>query len=200
MHHLITTKSPIILASKSPRRRELLQGIFHDLLVVPSSFDESSIQVSNPGEYVKELSLCKASSVAKIYSNNWVIGADTIVEIDNEIIGKPHNKSEAIVMLRRLSGVIHRVYTGYTILCKNEGSVVTKSVSTNVEFKVLSTEEIKYYVSTGEPFGKSGGYAIQGIGSFIVKKIYGSYTSVMGLPICEVMEDLIVMNVVKMKT
>ena len=188
----------IILASQSPRRRYLLEQAGIEFSVIPSSFDESSIRLSSPKIYVKQLADGKARDVSEKYPASWVIGADTIVFIDGTILGKPGSKSEARAMLERLSGKTHQVLTGYCICCQSAARSFTDAVKTEVQFKKLTDAEIDWYLNSGEPFGKAGAYAIQGIGTFLVRRINGSYTNVVGLPVCEVVEFLIGENVIEL--
>ena len=116
---------------------------------------------------------------------------DTVVVIDGKILGKPSSKKDARAMLRRLSGRTHQVHTGYAVRCDGRNKRFCEAVCTDVRFKTLNNAEIEWYVSSGEPFDKAGAYAIQGIGTFLVKSINGSYTNVVGLPVCEVIELLI---------
>ncbi len=187
----------IILASKSPRRKYLLSKAGLDFDVLPSSVDESNLPLDAPGPYVTKLSQAKAEDIAAQHPDSWVIGADTIVVIDGEILGKPIGLEAARRMLSRLSGQTHQVYTGYTIRCRHAEKSISESVCTDVVFKQLSEAEIEWYIQTGEPFDKAGAYAIQGLGTFLVKRINGSYTNVVGLPVCEVIEHLIRENVVR---
>jgi septum formation protein len=180
-----------VLASKSPRRRYLLKQAGLDFLVVPSQVDESKIVINDPESYVIELAKAKAEDIAQRYPESWVIGADTIVVIDDAILGKPQSKDDARNMLLRLSGRTHQVYTGFAICCKAGKRIFSQVVKTDVLFKELSDEEIQWYVHTPEPFDKAGAYAIQGIGTFLIRSIHGSYTNVVGLPVCEVIEFLI---------
>lgn len=186
----------IILASKSPRRRYLLEQAGLRIAVIPSRVDESGVAVGTPKSYVRELAEAKARDVSGRYPDDWVIGADTIVVIDGAVLGKPASVAEAEEMLRRLSGKRHQVLTGYCIRCKVLGRSVSAVVATEVRFKDLSQAEIDWYIRTREPFDKAGAYAIQGIGTFLVKSINGSYTNVVGLPVCEVVEFLIKEGVV----
>lgn len=181
----------LILASKSPRRRYLLGQAGLDFSVIPSAVDESSIAISSPALYAKELAEAKAMDVAESHPDSWVIGADTIVLIDGLILGKPESKQHAIEMLERLSGHTHQVITGYCICHKSSGKCIADSVQTDVTFKKLSDREINWYTHTSEPFDKAGAYAIQGLGTFLVKSIHGSYSNVVGLPVCEIIEHLI---------
>ena len=167
-----------------------------DFEVIPSGLDESLISVTTPKEYVIELAQAKAGDISSKFPNKWVIGADTVVVIDGSILGKPRTTEEAKTMLARLSGRVHQVYTGFAIRNESRGKLFSKAVKTDVRFKKLSDEEIQWYVHTPEPFDKAGAYAIQGIGTFLVKSINGSYTNVVGLPVCEVIEFLIKEGVV----
>jgi septum formation protein len=183
-------RSRLILASKSPRRNELLEQAGLTFSVIPSDFDESTVALSNPESYVITLAESKALDISLKYPDAWVIGADTIVLIDRLILGKPASRKEAYDMLQRLSGKTHQVLTGYCICCKNKNRFFSETVKTDVRFKKLNTAEINWYIQTGEPFDKAGGYAIQGLGTFLVRSINGSYTNVVGLPVCEVIEYL----------
>jgi septum formation protein len=189
-------KSNLILASQSPRRRYLLEQAGLSFSVIPSCFDEDSVHLTTPVELVVTLAESKANEIAANHPESWVIGADTIVTIDDSILGKPANPAEARQMLKKLSGQTHYVYTGFAIICKHEQVTVTDTVETKVTFKELTDQEIDWYIQTGEPFDKAGAYAIQGMGTFLVKRINGSYTNVVGLPVCEVIEVLIKMGVV----
>lgn len=181
----------LILASKSPRRRYLLQQAGLSFSVVPSSIDEASVPVSSPETYAKALSEAKAENVSIKFPEKWVIGADTIVLKDGAILGKPDSKAQARAMLKQLSGQTHQVLTGFAICCKSKNGKYSETVKTQVLFKSLTDKEIEWYIHTKEPFDKAGAYAIQGLGTFLVKSINGSYTNVVGLPVCEVIEILI---------
>lgn len=181
----------LILASRSPRRRYLLKKAGLDFTVIPSDFDESSVRLSSPESYVKSLAQAKAEDISQKYPDSWIIGADTIVFVDNTILGKPASRDEARAMLQNLSAKTHQVHTGYCICHQATGHLFTECVTTDVSFKSLSDKEIDWYINSGEPFDKAGAYAIQGIGTFLVRRINGSYTNVVGLPVCEVLEYLI---------
>jgi septum formation protein len=189
----------IILASKSPRRRYLLEQAGLSFSVIPSSIDETSVPISSPETYVRVLSEAKAHSVSEKYPEKWVIGADTIVLKDGAILGKPGSKAEARTMLKQLSGQTHQVLTGYAICCKANDRKFSETIKTEVLFKNLADQEIEWYIHTTEPFDKAGAYAIQGLGTFLVKSINGSYTNVVGLPVCEVIEFLIKEGVLNIK-
>jgi septum formation protein len=181
----------LILASKSPRRKYLLQQAGLHFTVIPGTFDESTIPLESPQEYVKVLAEAKALDVSEKYPDSWIIGADTIVAIDGKLLGKPASRGDARTMLHRLSDRTHQVYTGYCIRCATKARVHSETVKTDVRFKHLSDDEIEWYIHTREPFDKAGAYAIQGLGTFLVKSINGSYTNVVGLPVCEVVAFLI---------
>lgn len=186
----------LILASQSPRRRYLLKQAGLNFTVIPSRFDENSVSLSSPETYVRILAEAKAQDISIKYPESWVIGADTIVLINGTILGKPNSRDEARTMLKRLSGQTHQVLTGYCICCKAKAESFSETITTEVLFKNLTDKEIEWYIHTEEPFDKAGAYAIQGWGTFIVKSIHGSYTNVVGLPVCEVIEFLIQKGVV----
>ena len=181
----------IILASKSPRRRYLLEQAGLKFSVIPSSIDEAKTPLCSPDTYVRILSEAKADDISKKYPEKWVIGADTIVLKNNDILGKPRSRDEARTMLKQLSGQVHQVLTGYAVCCKAKNKMFSETIKTDVQFKNLTHDEIEWYVHTTEPFDKAGSYAIQGLGTFLVQSINGSYTNVVGLPVCEVIEFLI---------
>ena len=171
----------IILASNSPRRKELLKYISNDFIVKPSNVDETipkDIPVELSAEYLAKL---KASAIAQEYPNDLVIGCDTIVLHNNRILGKPSNENECFEYLKSLSNDTHKVITGVCLIYQNR--VTSFSEVTEGTFHLLTDDEIYKYISTKEPFDKAGGYAIQGYGSLLVKKIHGDYFNVVGLPI-----------------
>ena len=180
----------LILASESPRRYELLKQVGLDFDVIPSRIEEDFVKGESPRKHVHRLAEAKALEVARRYPGRWVVAADTIVYVDHSILGKPKSREEARKMLRRLSGKEHRVLTGFSVhhLEKRKGD--RQTVQTAVKVKKLTQEEIEWYVKTEEPFDKAGGYAIQGMGSFMIESIKGSYTNVVGLPVCELIQML----------
>jgi len=189
----------LILASRSPRRKYLLEQAGLSFSVIPSSIDETSVPISSPETYVRVLSEAKADNVSEKYPGKWVIGADTIVLKDRTILGKPGSRDEARTMLKQLSGKTHQVFTGYSICCKVKSRKFSETIKTQVLFKNLTDQEIEWYIHTTEPFDKAGAYAIQGLGTFLVKSINGSYTNVVGLPVCEVIEFLIKEGILNIK-
>ena len=178
----------IILASKSPRRKQILEQVGLKFTVEVSDFDETQIKFKTPQEMVKKLSLEKAKVIAAKNPDAIIIGADTTVIIKNEIIGKPTSKQDAVRILKLLSGNVHEVVTGFAVISGKKS--VTKHVTSKVKFKKLSEAEIKAYVKTGEPMDKAGGYGIQDKGGLFVEDIQGDYSNVVGLPIFAVSEVL----------
>ena len=190
-------KTPlIVLASKSPRREQLLKQIGLNFIVVPSNIDEKKISIISNDLYVSKLAYLKAENVSNQYKNSWVIGADTVVALDNDCLGKPGSKEEAYFMLKKLSGKKHKVITGYTIINKKKEKKFSEIIKTDVIFRIISDLEIEAYINTKEPFDKAGSYAIQGYGAAFVNNICGSYTNVVGLPVCEIINYLIKEKVV----
>ena len=189
MQHYISKKRPLILASASLRRKELLNSANIPFIAEQSNISEDFPEAS-PELLTTELAFKKASAV---HANKkwWTLGADTIVTYSGAILEKPNDADDAIKMLKILSGREHIVTTGFCIVDPLGNKVHSEPVSTIVSFKELSTDEIERYVATGECFGKAGAYAIQGIGAFMAKKIKGSYSNVVGLPIYEVIQALI---------
>ena len=186
----IDSKNKLILASASPRRKELLKSIRIPFIVAPAEIDELVQDGEEPEAHVQRLAHEKAFEISKKYQDSWVLGADTIVVIDGRILGKPSDETEAVEMLSILSGRTHVVFTGYAIinLCYPDMKTVAYTRS-EVFIRTLSKAEIQGYVLTGEPMDKAGAYAIQDVGAAIVERIYGSYTNVVGLPLCEVTRD-----------
>jgi septum formation protein len=187
------TETPqLVLASASPRRRELLERLGLAFAVVPSRAEEVLLPGESPREHVMRLSADKAREVADRpeVTGRWFLGSDTVVLRDEEVLGKPRDEAEAEQMLESLSGRSHQVLSGYAVLDRETGATVAGAVATAVHFKELTETEIAGYIATREPLDKAGAYAIQGIGAFMVLGIEGSYTNVVGLPLCEVVEVL----------
>ncbi len=173
---------PVILASQSPRRREIFRYFSLPFEQVSHSFDESSFPTNvSPEEYAKGLSLEKAKDVAARYKESVIVAADTIVVIDGVILSKPKDRADASRMLHSLSGKWHRVITGVTV--GSNGTFKTDSAETRVLLNSVTEEEIQSLLDRGEWHDKVGGYAIQGVGSLLVRRIDGDYYNVMGLPV-----------------
>jgi septum formation protein len=180
----------IILASASPRRKELLEKIGLKFEVDASGCEEEINTGLDPSELVRQLAIKKAKSVAARHKNALIIAADTIGVMGDKILGKPHTEDEACKMLHEISGKSHLVITGFSILDTTTNKIVTGIVNTRVYIKKLTGQEIDAYVKTGESLDKAGAYAIQGMGAVIVEKIEGDYYNVMGLPLHALTEAL----------
>jgi septum formation protein len=180
----------LILASASPRRRELLEQAGVAFSVIPSNADEQVLTAEAPEDYALRVAKAKAQDVANKHPAHWVLGADTIVVVDDLILGKPKDTADGQRMLRLLSGRRHQVMTAFVLTAANGQEYKRQIVTTTVIFKSLTDEQIQEYLATGEPFDKAGAYAVQGIGAALVEKVEGSYTNVVGLPIDEVLEAL----------
>lgn len=187
----------IVLASASPRRRELLEqiGIKFDIVVSNEPEDEIDKSLS-PENYTSELALMKACNVAKKLTgtkrkDSLIIAADTVVYSDGKILGKPKDSDDAFRILKSLSGKAHEVYTGICVMRLTDGYATSKSIKTTVKFKELTDKTIKAYIKTGEPADKAGAYGIQGRGAVLVEEIYGDYFNVVGLPLSALYDVLI---------
>jgi septum formation protein len=190
------TLQPFVLASESPRRRQLLRSMGLTFEVVASGIDEEDDVEQAPMTLAASHAREKAQAVSSRYPHSWVLSADTVVALAGRVFGKPASAEEAVAMLQHLSGREHQVVTG---LCLMRGDPAFKrvgTVKTEVRFKALSDAEIRAYVKTGEPFDKAGAYGIQGMGAFLVESIHGSYTNVVGLPLCETLKWLLEQRVV----
>lgn len=180
----------IILASASPRRFELLASAGIEFGVCPGDVPEEPLPGELPLDHVLRLARDKAYEAASRVEGRYFIGADTIVLCEGEIMGKPKDQADAERMLRRLSGIPHEVITGFAVFDREHDGIICKAVTTRVYFKTLRNEEIRDYIATGCPMDKAGAYAIQGGAAHMVERIEGSYTNVVGLPLCEVVEAL----------
>ena len=174
----------MILASNSPRRRELLRNAGFDFDVRPSGVEESRLPHESPEDFTRRLARDKALDVARqSEAESLVLGADTVVAVDGEILEKPVDAADAARMLRTLSGRTHRVITALCLIRAPERVLAWRHETTSVTFRKLTDEEIKHYVASGEPFDKAGGYAIQGLASRFVPRVEGCYFNVVVLPI-----------------
>ena len=180
-----------ILASRSPRRQELLTTILPEFSIQVSAADETLPAGTPPDEAVRLLALRKASAVLALQpapGEALVIGSDTVVSVDGRILGKPHSQEECLEMLQLLSGRRHTVYTGVALLRGDRQRIFHEAAG--VEFWPLSPREAGWYASTPEPYDKAGGYGVQGLGSLLVKGIEGDYFTVMGLPVSRLWREL----------
>lgn len=173
----------IILASGSPRRREILSNMGFEVEVVPSADERPPERDMSPEDTVQYLAVEKGGEAKSHYPDEIVVSADTVVVLDGEIMGKPRDREDARRMLTLLSGRTHRVLTAYAVFYK--GKSLSKVVSTDVEFYNLTASEINWYLDTGEPFDKAGAYGVQGLGAYMVKAISGDYLNVVGFPLAD---------------
>lgn len=172
---------PLVLASGSPRRRALLQGLGVSFSIRPADLDESQLPGETPDQHVERLARDKAAAASR--SNELVLAADTVVILDGEILGKPRDSAEARAMLERLAGRLHTVLTGVAVLDRRKERSAHGIARTEVRIATMTAREIAWYVDTGEPMDKAGAYAIQGLGALFVEAIEGNYSNVVGLPI-----------------
>ncbi|MHB1127734.1 MAG: Maf family protein [Bacillota bacterium] len=179
----------IVLASASPRRQHLLAQLGLDFQVMVSNVEEKT-RCQQPTGMVKELALAKATSIAGGLARGLVIGADTIVVLGGQVLGKPSSPSDAAKMLSKLSGCTHHVVTGVAVVDVETLRALVEAEITSVSFRDLSEEEIAGYVASGEPMDKAGGYGIQGLGAVLVKEIHGCYFNVVGLPLARLAQIL----------
>ncbi len=193
----------LILASRSPRRIELLKNLGLEIEVRPSDFSEKHDPHINPAENTLKNAKGKVASVigrmSYPYEHGWVLGADTVVVADGEIMGKPSDEKDARRMLKILSGRVHYVYSAFYLLNTANECSYGKSVRSEVKFRKLKEEEIEWYIETGEPMDKAGAYGVQGLGSIFIEEIRGSYTNVVGLPICELVEAMLRLGAVRLR-
>ncbi len=174
----------LVLASTSPRRKELLGQLGLRFDIIPSEFDEGTITTADPAQLVRELAIGKARAVLSgLIGETIVIGADTIVLLDGEILGKPCDEAAARAMLASLAGRTHRVLTGVALIHLPDGREVVDHTETAVTMRPLTPGQIDAYVASGEPMDKAGAYAVQGLGSVLVERLEGDYFTVVGLPL-----------------
>lgn len=192
----LRTKAGFILASASPRRRTLLQNLGLDFEIFEARIEERPEPGETPQEFVLRAACDKVSVISARNPASWVLGADTVVVHGNRILGKPKNSAEALQVLLSLSGRRHLVHTGFSLKNEEEQALVSRVVTTEVSFFHFTREVAAAYVATGEPLDKAGAYGIQGIGGFLVEKINGSYSNVVGLPLVEVIQELLHFKVV----
>jgi len=185
----------IILASASPRRRNILSKAGIKFEIIESKFPEEKISLKDPHKLTQKLSLEKAKRVAREFKEAVIISADTVVFFEEKILGKPKSEREAFKILKSLSGKKNIVVTGFTVFDTKTKKSTTKSIATKIFMKKYSDKVIERYIATGDPFDKAGAYAIQGHGKKLVERVEGDYKSAVGLPIDEVIKKLKKMEV-----
>ena len=193
---LYTCLTSLVLASASPRRQKMLQDIGLQFDVVPAEVDEAPDRDELPKHFVSRLAGDKAVAVARNHPHSWVLAADTVVVSNHRILGKPENREDAFATLAELAGNRHQVWTGYCI-CNAGGEIRRQSaIVTEVLFAACPETILHSYVRTGEPLDKAGAYGIQGLGGSLVREIHGSYSNVVGLPLAEVLADLLELEII----
>lgn len=185
----------IILASESTRRVDMLRMLGIPFSIIPPDIDETRRPDETPREFALRISYEKANKVGMLFPDKWIIGADTIVVYKGRVLGKPSGEGDAFRMLQLLKGKWHKVITGFCVLNLSRDIIYRDAVETRVFMKDLIDQEIMKYISTSEPLDKAGSYAVQGKGGYMVKEIKGSYSNVVGLPICEVAEILLSLGI-----
>lgn len=189
----------LILASSSPRRKELLESVGLSIEVMRPSADEVMLASESPEEFASRVAFEKAASVSRgLGGGSLILGADTIVVVGGEVLGKPSDETDAARMLGLLSGSVHHVLTAFSILRPREELLHAEIVRTSVRVGELAASDIEGYIKTGEPMDKAGAYGIQGIGAFMIEGITGSYTNVVGLPVPEVLRALTKLGAVRL--
>jgi septum formation protein len=193
MSVLVSREAPLVLGSASPRRREILQSLGIPIVVLPANVDESARPAEAAEGYLERIVTDKLRTVAGRVGDHpgaALLVADTSVVLDDDILGKPADTAEAIALLGRLCGRAHRVLTRYALARRSGELLVARTVASDVWLRAASADEIAAYARTGEGLDKAGAYAVQGVGAFLVERIAGSYSNVVGLPACEVVLDL----------
>ncbi len=191
----VKDENAIVLASESTRRVDMLRSLGISFSIIPPDIDERKRRDETIRDYVLRIAHDKAKKVGTHFQDKWVIGADTVVVYKGKVLGKPKNEKEAMDMLMTLQGKWHKVLTGYCILNMAKQACYQDVVETKVFIKDLTRDEIKRYINTSEPFDKAGSYAVQGKGGYMVKEIKGSYSNVVGLPICEITQILMSLGI-----
>jgi len=194
--NIFSTRAQLILASASPRRRELLENLGLMFSVEVADIVERPNVHETPQQFVLRAAKEKAQAISRYHPDAWVIGADTVVLLDNLILGKPVDAGEAQQLLTRLAGRWHEVLTGFCLCRKDDPHLNASVVTTAVKFVDFDVSVATAYVQTGEPLDKAGAYGIQGKGGFLVERINGSYSNVVGLPLAEVIQALLQLGII----
>ena len=193
------TIAPLVLASQSPRRRQLLNQMGIEFSLAGADIEEFQLPDEKPVDFVDRMARCKALEVASSYPETWILAADTIVVLDEETLGKPKDEVEARGMLARLSGRWHQVLTAFTLHHQAMAKTITRIDLSRVKIATLDAASISAYVSSGEPLDKAGSYAVQGVGGAFVEAIEGSPTNVIGLPLSLVIRELLENHIIALK-
>jgi septum formation protein len=193
---LFITRKKLILASASPRRKQFLDELGIVFTVQPAAAVERPLPQESSSDFALRLAEEKAGIIAERFPDAWVLGADTVVVLDNQILGKPVDEEDAKRLLLLLAGRRHAVVTGFCLLCAGEKRHKSAVVTTQVKFVSFTEELAASYVQTGEPLDKAGAYGIQGVGGFLVETITGSYSNVVGLPLAETLEAMLELGII----
>jgi len=192
----LKTIGKLILASASPRRKSLLQELGLDFEIIEAQVEEKPVAGESPQDFVMRAACDKAGDVARENVASWILGADTVVVHGGRILGKPGDAEEALSVLETLAGQKHLVHTGFCLMNGKDDVLISRVVTTEAWFYPFSRDIAAAYVATGESLDKAGAYGIQGSGGFLVERINGSYSNVVGLPLAEVVEELLRYKVV----
>jgi len=194
---LFKTKKELILASASPRRKNFLSGLGLPFRALAADLDETPYQDEPPEKFVRRMARAKAMAIASHHPGAVLLGADTVIDCQGQILGKPTDAAHALAMLKLLRETgTHRVITGFSLVCINEQIDLTQSSATMIHFASLPDAVLQAYVDSGEPMGKAGAYAIQENGGFLVREIHGSSTNVIGLPMHELIHLLLELQII----
>jgi septum formation protein len=191
----VKDENAIVLASESTRRIDILRTLGVSFSIIPPDIDETRRPSESPKDYALRIAYEKAHKVGSLFPDKWIIAADTIVVHKGRVLGKPKSDRDAFDTLQRLRGNWHKVYTGYCVLNISREIVYQDVAETKVFIKDLTDDEIWKYINTSEPLDKAGSYAVQGKGGYMVKEIKGSYSNVVGLPICEITDVLLSLGI-----
>jgi len=196
----LAPNTKLVLASASPRRKDLLESVGLEFEILPAQINEEGVDIKDGAALVRELASLKAKKVATLVSDDsWILAADTIVALDGKIYGKPSDPAQSSIMLHELSGKEHQVYGGYTLINRAKSVSETKVVCSKVSFYQLEPELIKAYVASGEPKDKAGAYGIQGLGQLLVREISGSYSNIVGLDLALVIRMFLQYGIIKLR-
>ncbi len=193
---MFRTLKPLVLASTSPRRQAYFTDLGLEFTVCVAEIDERAMAGEDPEAVVLRLAGEKAAAVRNLHPASWVVAADTVVVIDGRLLGKPRDSEEAVAMLLSLAGREHHVLTGFCVTCGRENARVLQAVASEVRFAAFGPEVARAYAETGEPLDKAGAYGIQGKGAFLVERVSGSYSNIVGMPLHEVLSVLLDFGVV----
>jgi septum formation protein len=197
---MFTVCKPLILASASPRRQQFLTDLGLAFTCLPADIDETPLPGEAPAAFARRMAQEKAAAIAAQHPESWILGADTVVTVDDQIIGKPKDAGHALEILRRLQGRSHQVITGLALVCQAENCAATLTESSEVAFAAFSDEVLAAYIRTGEPLDKAGAYGIQGKGAFLVCSVHGSCANVIGLPVSRCVSLLLEHSIIAPET